>query len=248
MIEVNRRRKARISARLLGLAIVLAIAASSILVLSQAGYGKTATGGPAVESRAGEASLDVKVFRFLNTTIANPVFDTVMPFATDFRKWRIFALAAWVALMILGGSKGRWAALLLIPLVAASDQLTSSVLKPLTARLRPCEVLGNVHFWYEGNRWIWTPSEAVGGFKTSFGFPSSHAANFTAAMLFLSLVYRRWVPYVCLPFAGLVSLSRIYTGVHWPSDVLVGIMIGAALAWLAYIGFKRLPTPHRIQK
>ena len=248
MIEVNRRKKARISAGLLGLAMVLAIAVSAVLVLSQAGYGKTATGGPTADSRAGETSLDLKVFRFLNTTLANPVLDTIMPFITDFKKWRIFALAAWVALMILGGSKGRWAALLLIPLVAASDQLTSSVLKPLTARLRPCEVLGNVHFWYEGNRWIWTPSEAVGGFKTSFGFPSSHAANFTASMLFLSLVYRRWVPYVCLPFAGLVSLSRIYTGVHWPSDVLVGIIIGAALAWLAYIGFKRLPTPHRIQK
>ena len=248
MIEVNRRKKARISAGLLGLAMVLAIAVSAVLVLSQAGSGKTATGGPPADSRAGQASLDVKAFRFLNTTLANPVLDTIMPFITDFKKWRIFALAAWLALMILGGTKGRWAALLLIPLVAASDQLTSSVLKPLTVRLRPCEVLGNVHFWYEGNRWIWTPSEVVGGFKTSFGFPSSHAANFTAAMLFLSLVYRRWVPYVCLPFAGLVSLSRIYTGVHWPSDVLVGIIIGAALAWLAYIGFKRLPTPRRAQK
>lgn len=248
MIEANHRRKARINTHLLGLAIVLAIAILSMLALSLAGYPKTATGESPADSRASQASLDVRVFRFLNTTIATPVFDTIMPFTTDFKKWRIFALAAWLALMILGGSKGRWAALLLIPLVAASDQLTSSVLKPLTVRLRPCEVLGNVHFWYEGNRWIWTPTEAVGGFKTSFGFPSSHAANFTAAMLFLSLVYRRWVPYVCLPFAGLVSLSRIYTGVHWPSDVLVGIIIGAALAWLAYIGFKRLPTPRRAQR
>ena len=219
----------------LGLAILVAVTAQP---------SRLAASGPAVTSEpaasAADGSLDVRAFRFLNAGIVNPVFDTVMPFLTDFKKWRIFALAVWLGLIILGGGKGRWAALLLIPLVAASDQLTSSVIKPLTMRLRPCEVLGHVHLWYQGTHWIWTPSDAVGGFKTSFGFPSSHAANFTASMLLLSLVYRRWVPYICLPFAGLISLSRVYIGVHWPSDVLVGIAIGAALGWVAYLGFKKI--------
>jgi undecaprenyl-diphosphatase len=192
--------------------------------------------GPA----AGAPTLDVTVFRALNGGIANPVLDRVMPFLTDFKRWRIAALAVWVGLVAFGRTKGRLAALALVPLVAASDQLTSSVLKSLTARLRPCEVLGHVHFWYSSGRWVWTPPEAVGGFKTSFGFPSSHAANFTASMLFLSLVYRRWVPYVCLPIAGAISLSRIYTGAHWPSDVLVGAAIGVALAWLAWYGLGKL--------
>jgi undecaprenyl-diphosphatase len=186
------------------------------------------------------ASLDAGVFRFLNGTIANPVFDVIMPVITDSWALRILGAVVWLALIIRGGTRGRWAALLLIPLVAASDQLTSAVLKPLAGRLRPCEVLGNVHFWYQGNRWVWTPCEAAGGFKTSFGFPSSHAANVTASTLLLGLVYRKWVPCVGLSFAGLVSLSRVYTGVHWPSDVLAGIAIGAGLAGLAYLVFKRL--------
>jgi undecaprenyl-diphosphatase len=211
----------RSTCRILGLAPILAV------VL-------TAAPSPAL------AALDVGAFRFLNGTIANPVFDVVMPVITDSWVLRILGAVVWLALIIRGGPRGRWAALLLIALVAASDQLTSAVLKPLVGRLRPCEVLGNVHFWYQGNRWIWTPGEAVGGFKTSFGFPSSHAANVTASTLFLGLVYRKWVPYAGLSFAGLVSLSRVYTGVHWPSDVLAGIAIGAGLAWLAHLAFRRL--------
>ena len=207
--------------------------------VAQAAPTQVTTAGRASAAPAA-SSFDVRVFRALNGRLANPVLDRVMPFLTDFKKWRVFALAAWVGLLVLGGTKGRLAALMLIPLVAASDQLTSSVLKPLTARLRPCEVLGNVHFWYSSGRWVWTPADAVGGFKTSFGFPSSHAANFTASMLLLSLVYKRWVPYLCLPIAAVISLSRIYTGVHWPSDVIVGILIGAGLGWLAHFALVRL--------
>jgi undecaprenyl-diphosphatase len=185
------------------------------------------------------ASLDVSAFRVLNGKIVNPIFDAIMPVVTDAWVLRILGAAVWIFLLARGGRRGRWAAIILVPLVAASDQLTSGLLKPLVGRPRPCEVVGNVHFWYHGTRWIWTPSVVAGGFKTSFGFPSSHAANVTAATLFLGLVYRRWVPYVGLSLAGLVSLSRIYTGVHWPSDVLAGIALGAGLAWLAYLGFKR---------
>ena len=187
------------------------------------------------------APLEVKAFRFVNGTIKNRVLDVVLPFVTDFKRWRLYALAVWVSLMAWGGVRGRWAALMLIPLVAASDQLSSSVIKPWVERVRPCEVLGSVNFWYQGERWITTPAQAVGGIKTSFSFPSSHAANLAASMVFLSLVFRRGLPLVFLPFAFLVSLSRIYIGVHWPTDVLMGNAIGVALAVVAYLGWKRLP-------
>lgn len=187
-----------------------------------------------------ESSIDAKIFRYCNGSIVNPVLDWLMPFMTEFRRWRVFLILVWCWLVLFGKTKGRWAAFMLIPLVAASDQLTASVLKPLTERMRPCEVLGNVHFWYGENGWIWTPAEVVGGFKTSFSFPSTHASNITASMLFLSLVYRRWLPYICLSIAVLVSFSRIYNGVHWPSDVLGGMLTGAALAWAAYEIFKRV--------
>lgn len=195
-----------------------------------------------------ESSLDIRIFRFINGSIVNPAFDWLMPFVTELRRWRVFLILVWCWLVLFGKTKGRWAALMLIPLIAASDQLTAAVIKPITERLRPCEVLGNIHFWHSVNGWIWTPADVVGGFKTSHSFPSTHAANITSSMLFLSLVYRRWVYYVCLPIAVLVSFSRIYNGVHWPSDVVVGILVGAALAWIGYAIFKRAYREKRTEQ
>jgi undecaprenyl-diphosphatase len=185
-----------------------------------------------------EDSPDVRLFRYMNGALRNPVFDAIMPIATDFRRSRVVVILVWAALVIFGGGKGRWAALMLIPIIAASDQISSHLIKQLVERLRPCEVLGSVHFWHGPEGWIVTPPLPVGGFKTSFSFPSSHAANITSSMIFLALVYRRWM---AIPIAvmTIVSFSRIYIGVHWPSDVAVGMALGAALALPAYLIFKR---------
>jgi undecaprenyl-diphosphatase len=185
------------------------------------------------------SSFDVRIFRFLNGTIANPSFDAVMPWITDFNNWRIAVILIWSALVIFGKSRARWLALVLLVVIAASDQLASSVIKPLIERMRPCEVLGSVHLWYGPEGWITTPTEVTRSYKASFSFPSSHAANITASMLLLGLVYRRWLwPLLAVAFA--VSFSRIYIGVHWPSDVAVGMALGALVAWLAYALMKRL--------
>ena len=181
---------------------------------------------------------DVALFRFLNQSLANSVFDRVMPFMTDFNNWRIAVLLIWAALVIFGKSRGRWAALMLVPIIAASDQLASSVIKPLVERSRPCEVLGSVRLWYGPEGWITTPAEVARSYKATFSFPSSHAANITASLLFLGLVYRRWLAPL-LAVALLVSFSRIYIGVHWPSDVAAGMALGAGIAWAAYALFKR---------
>ncbi len=184
------------------------------------------------------SSLDVKAFRMLNGDARNSFFDAVMPIATEFDQWRIGVILVWCALVLFGKSRARWAALMLIPIIAASDQLSSSVMKPLFERLRPCELIGNVHLWLEDGGWMTTPAKVTRSYKNSFSFPSSHATNITASMLFLGLVYRRWlVP--LLAVALLVSYSRIYTGVHWPSDVLAGMLVGAAIAAIAYLIFKR---------
>lgn len=184
-------------------------------------------------------SLDVRAFKLLNRDTVNPVFDAVMPWATDFNRWRVVVILIWCALVVFGKTRGRWAALVLIPVIAASDQLSSHLMKPLVGHLRPCDVLGNVHLWHGSEGWITTPAEVARSYKSSFSFPSSHAANITASMLFLGLVYRRWLAPL-LAVALVVSFSRIYIGVHWPSDVLVGIVLGAALAAAAYAVFTRL--------
>jgi undecaprenyl-diphosphatase len=186
-----------------------------------------------------ENSLEVRVFRLLNSGAANQVLDFIMPLVTDFRRSRIALILVWAALVLFGGNRGRWVALMMIPLVAATDQLSASVIKPLVGRSRPCEVLGSVHMWYGPEGWITTPAEVVRSYKSSFSFPSSHATNITGAMLFLGLAFRKTL----LPFlivAVLVSWSRVYIGVHWTSDIIVGMALGALLGWLAWILFREL--------
>ncbi|MCK4548654.1 MAG: phosphatase PAP2 family protein [Candidatus Krumholzibacteria bacterium] len=186
-----------------------------------------------------EGSLEVRVFRLLNSKAATPVLDVIMPLVTDFRRNRIVLFVVWAMLVLFGGNRGRWAALMLIPLVAATDQLSASVIKPLVGRSRPCEVLGSVHMWYGPEGWITTPAEVIRSYKSSFSFPSSHATNITGAMLFLGLTFRK-VLWPMLFTAVLVSWSRVYIGVHWTSDVIVGMALGALLGWLAWIAFKRI--------
>jgi undecaprenyl-diphosphatase len=217
-----------------GLRAALALAALSIAIsMLLSGAARCA---PAVPD---STSLDVRAFRLLNRDVVNPVFDAVMPLATDFNRSRYVVILIWCALVVFGKTRGRWAALVLIPVIAASDQLSSHLMKPLVGHLRPCDVLGNVHLWHGSEGWITTPAEVARSYKSSFSFPSSHAANITASMLFLGLVYRRWLAPL-LAVALVVSFSRIYVGVHWPSDVLVGIALGAALAVAAHAVFRRL--------
>lgn len=182
---------------------------------------------------ASEANpLEIAAFRLVNTKAANPVLDAIMPVVTDLDRWRIVFVAAWIILAMLGGKKGRWAAIALIPLIAASDQISSGLIKPLVQRARPCEVLGQVHLWYGQEGWITTPEVLVRSYKATLSFPSGHAANITAAMVFLGLLYRKILAPLA-SIAAIVCFSRIYIGVHWPSDVLAGAALGSSLALIA---------------
>jgi undecaprenyl-diphosphatase len=158
-------------------------------------------------------SLDVGLFYFFNHTLHFSVLDVVMVFVTrtDTLHFRIFYGVVWLALMVKGGRRGRTVALLLIPVIAASDQLSSSIIKHLVSRMRPCFILPDVNLLVRCG--------------SGLSFPSSHAVNnFAAAMLF-SFYYRRWT-WAFVAYASLVALSRPYVGVHYPSDAVGGAVIG----------------------
>ncbi len=68
--------------------------------------------------------------------------------------------------------------------------------------------------------------------ETSYGLPSGHAQNGLAVWGFLAAqMKRRWAWIAALALVGLISLSRIYLGVHFPGDVLGGWMVGGVLLW-----------------
>jgi undecaprenyl-diphosphatase len=169
-------------------------------------------------------SVDKAILLFCNRTIANPVFDVVMPFVTDLNKFwygRAFFGIVWLLLMVFGGKKGRIIGLLLIPLVALSDQISSSVIKKLVQRSRPC--------WDEEGIPIVANLKLLIECGGGYSFPSSHAVNNFAVATFLSYHYRKWTA-VFFSIASLVAFTRMYLGVHYPSDVFGGACIGSLIA------------------
>lgn len=159
-------------------------------------------------------SIDVDVFFFINHTIANPLFDWLMPFITDINKNKpILSLIVVFILYVLwkGGKTGRVTIGVLIFTVIVSDQLNSSVIKDLFGRIRPCRALDGVRMLVD-----------CGG---GLSFPSSHAVNNFAGATVISHFYQKqkWYWY---SFAALVALSRPYVGVHYPSDIIAGGFFG----------------------
>jgi undecaprenyl-diphosphatase len=178
-------------------------------------------------------SLDVAVFHFINGTLANPVGDWLWPVITDYDRLlpvRIVLLAVWLFLLIRGGVRGRTVALLLIPVLFCADKLSSAIIKELVARPRPCHEINGVSI-VQGIHLL----VHCGGGKS---FPSSHAVNNTAVAVLFGRYYPRGRPGF-YGWAALVALSRPAVGVHYPSDILggaiIGLVIGLAIValWVA---------------
>lgn len=163
-------------------------------------------------------SVDKSVFFFINQTLSNPILDWLMPFLTNLNQhWQTLVVVTilWLWLMIRGGRRGRTAGILLVLSIIVSDQLSSSVLKHFVGRIRPCHALQGVRLLVDCG--------------SGLSFPSSHAVNNFAGATILSQYYRKYA-WGWFSFASLVALSRPYIGVHYPSDILGGAMIGWACA------------------
>lgn len=161
------------------------------------------------------AALDTALFRWGNGSLANPLFDWLMPFLSGNAAFAPLVAVAIFWLVTRGGSRGRLCVLFLALAVAVGDGLICTTLKDWIGRVRPGKVL-------EGAR-------VLTGIGSSGSMPSSHAANMFAAATVLFVFYRRSI-WWSLPLALGVSFSRVYVGVHYPSDVLVGAMLGVGYA------------------
>lgn len=142
-------------------------------------------------------------------------------------KWAS-ALLLVALIWILLHQNRRHALLVLAMLVLAfalADQISSGLIKHLVERLRPTREPSL-------NNMIHIVNDYRGGM---FGFVSSHAANSFAASTLIALIMRhRLVTFSLFTWALLQCYSRVYLGVHYPGDILGGIVVGVLVGWLVW--------------
>jgi undecaprenyl-diphosphatase len=168
---------------------------------------------------------DKELLQFLNGYHA-PWLDPVMLILTETVTWLPLYLFL-LYLVIKEYKKESWMILLGVALtILLADQVTASIMKPYFARLRPSReptLEGLVHL--------------VQGYKGGqFGFASSHAANSFGTATFFFLVFgssKRWIGWLFF-WAAFITYTRIYLGVHYPGDILVGALVGTICGWLGF--------------
>jgi 4-amino-4-deoxy-L-arabinose transferase-like glycosyltransferase/membrane-associated phospholipid phosphatase len=170
-------------------------------------------------------SADAALFRFINVKLSHPVLDTIMPLFSSNPFFIPVVLGLAIALLWNGGTRGRVFVLLLALILALGDTFVINTLKHALGRMRPFHNIVDAHL--------------LVGRGSSGSMPSSHTSTWFAALLISYIFYPRTWRFM-LPLALVVAFSRVYVGVHYPSDVLMGAVLGAgygaagllALNWL----------------
>ena len=162
-------------------------------------------------------NLDVGFLLFLQDSVRNPILNSIMIFITSLGNGGMLWIAATVLLMI--PKKTRKVGLMSAIALLGSLIINNNLIKNLVQRPRPFRTFPELQII------IPTPSE--------FSFPSGHtSSSFAAAAVFYRHLSKKLgVPSVVL--AGLIGFSRLYVGVHYPTDVLAGVIMGILLSYMA---------------
>jgi undecaprenyl-diphosphatase len=167
---------------------------------------------------------ELNVLWFFNKTLAASWLDPIMIGLTNVWWW----MPVYVAAVVFLVWKYKWYGIRLvlgaIIVVIVSDQIGNQIFKPLIDRLRPCTIINGQYIV----SWIRLPS----GPRLGLSFPSSHAMNnFAVATFFVTIFNNERKLRLLFVAALLISVSRLYLGLHYPMDVVGGALIGMAFGF-----------------
>ena len=171
-----------------------------------------------------------KVFTLAINSCHSPFFDNFFYIYTQTWTWLPLVLLLLVWMWRKWGIRSLYVVACIALCILLSDQISSSLLKPLVARLRPThnpEIADLIH--------------TVNGYRGGlYGFVSSHAANAATFVTFTALLFRNRIYTILLSlWAFLTAYSRVYLGVHYVGDVFCGALIGVLVGVVVYVIFNK---------
>lgn len=170
-------------------------------------------------------ALDEQVLLWIQEWIRQGVLDPLVKLYTTLGNAGIVWIV--VSLAMLCWKPTRRAGVTALCAMLLGMLCTNVVLKHLVSRPRPYTVV-------EGLIPLLTSGDPN-------SFPSGHTcAAFASASAWCRTLPRRWMKIVAVVMAALMGFSRLYVGVHFPTDVLAGMAVGIFCGWLAWLIWKRL--------
>lgn len=175
--------------------------------------------------------LDHQIFFAINNGMSNAFFDWLLPVLRNKYVWIPLYIFIIVFSVWKYKTKGAYIILFLIATAGIADFTSAKMMKPAFERIRPCndeqlkdQVIARV---------------ACGSGKS---FPSTHATDHFAMALFLTGVfYHKWKPvlWISVIWAGAISFSQVYVGVHFPADITFGALYGSLIGYLIALCCKK---------
>ncbi|MCI0920020.1 phosphatase PAP2 family protein [Sphingobacterium rhinopitheci] len=174
---------------------------------------------------------DKEFFLAINQGLSNPVFDWLLPILRNPFTWAPLYLFIIIFLIKHYGKMGILIVACILINFAATDGISSHLIKKNIKRIRPCN---DIEFKHDVNVRVRCGS--------GFSFTSSHATNhFGMAVFLIVLLRRKWrhIVWIGLAWAFMISISQIYVGVHYPIDILCGALLGSLIGFINGNIFKR---------
>jgi len=171
-------------------------------------------------------SFDLPILEWIRANLWCEAMDVAMPIVTMFGDGGIFWIAIAVILFLI--PKTRRTGLGMALALTMGLIVCNITLKPLVARIRP----------YDLQAELGVVVPLLNGAMHDFSFPSGHTiASFEGAVVLLR--NNKWMGIPALILACAIAFSRLYLYVHYPTDVLVGALVGAFCAWFSVTLWKK---------